>query len=685
MTDYSLWEVILNGDSPTPTRIVDGVVQVIAPTTAEQRLAKKNKLKARGTLLMAFPNKHQLKLNIHKDAKYLMEAIKMRFGGNKETKQVQKTLLKQQHKNFSGTSSKSLDQIHDRLQKLISQLEILGETISQEDINLKFLRRLPSEWKTHTLIWRNKADLEEQSLDDFTNESANDVPNVSAASSKATFSTLPNVDSLSDAVIYSFFAIQSNSPQLDNEDLKQIDADYLEEIDLKWQMAMLTMRARRKCRSPIDNRNKDTPRRTIPLEVSTLNDLVSQCDAVEVHSHESNDSVPNNLVHDRYKSGEGYHVVPPPYTRTFMPPKTNLVFTDASTTSESIAHVTSDSKDETELESLPKQKEPSFVPTTKHVKTPMEFVKKVEHPKQAETLRTDNQKSRAILTRSRLVSLNAAKPIPTVVPQTTMQSPRRVKHVVNKGNPQQALKDKGVIDSGCSRHMTRNISFLLDFEEFNGGYVAFGGKTKGGKISGKGKTKTCKLDFDDVYFVKELKFNLFSVSQIYDKKNKVLFTDTECVVLSSDYKLPNEHHVLLRVPRENNMYNVDLKNIVPLRDLTCLFVKATLDDSNLCHKILRHINFKTMNKLVKGNLVRGLPSKIFKNNHTCVACKKGKLHRASYPLGKFDGKADEGFLVGYSVYSKSFRVFNSRTMIVRETLHINCDTPKFIHRSGIQH
>nr|GEX09410.1 ribonuclease H-like domain-containing protein [Tanacetum cinerariifolium] len=145
MTDYSLWEVILNGDSPTPTRVVDGVVQAIAPTTAEQRLAKKNELKARGTLLMAFPDKHQLKFNIHKDAKSLMKAIEKRFGGNKETKKVQKTLLKQQYENFSGSSSESLDQIHDRLQKLISQLEIICESLSQEDINLKFLRSLPSE------------------------------------------------------------------------------------------------------------------------------------------------------------------------------------------------------------------------------------------------------------------------------------------------------------------------------------------------------------------------------------------------------------------------------------------------------------------------------------------------------------------------------------------------------------
>nr|GFA38297.1 hypothetical protein [Tanacetum cinerariifolium] len=212
MTDYSLWEVILNGNSHVPTRLVEGVAQPVAPTTIEQKLARKNELKARGTLLMALPDKHQLKFNSHKDAKTLMEAIEKRFGGNTKTKKVQKTLLKQQFENFSGSSSKGLDQIHDMLQKLVSQLEIHEVSLSQEDVNLKFLRSLPSEWKTHTLIWRNKTDLEDKSLDDLFNSLK--------IYEKLSASTLPNVDSLSNAVIYSFFSSQSSIPQLDNEDLK---------------------------------------------------------------------------------------------------------------------------------------------------------------------------------------------------------------------------------------------------------------------------------------------------------------------------------------------------------------------------------------------------------------------------------------------------------------------------------
>ncbi|GJZ01145.1 ribonuclease H-like domain-containing protein, partial [Tanacetum coccineum] len=192
-----------------------------------------------------------------------------------------------------------------------------------------------------------------------------------------------------------------------------------------------------------------------------------------------------------------------------------------------------------------------------------------------------------------------------------------------------ALKNKGVVDSGCSRHMTGNKAYLVDYQHYNGGPVAFGGGK--GYITGKGKISTGKLDFEDVYFVKELQLlNLFPVSQMCDKKNKVLFTDTKCLVLSPDFKLPDENQVLLRVPRQNNMYSFNLENIIPSGGLACLIAKATVDESNKWHKRLGHVNFKNLNKLVKGNLVRGLPSKIFQTDHTCVAYQKGKQHKASW-------------------------------------------------------
>nr|GEX78613.1 retrovirus-related Pol polyprotein from transposon TNT 1-94 [Tanacetum cinerariifolium] len=386
----------------------------------------------------------------------------------------------------------------------------------------------------------------------------------------------------------------------------------------------------------------------------------------------------------------------------------------------------SDSEDESETK--PQQNIPSFVQSTEQVKSPRPFVQHVKTsipaatPKPASPKPTSNGKKRnrkacfvcKILTQSKPVSITAVRPpINHSQSPKASNSPHRATAVqalvvsTARDNPQHALKDKGVIDSGCSRHMTRNMSYLYDLKELNSRYVSFGGNPKGGKIYRKGKIKTGKLDINDVYFVKELKCNIFSVSQMCDKKNSVLFTDTECLVLSPEFKLPDESQVLLRVPKENNMYNDNLKNIVPSGDLTCLFAKATIDESNLWHRRLGHIIFKTMNKLVKGNLVRGLPTKVFENDNTCVACKKEKQHRASLTkphnktpyellhgitpsigfmrpfgrpvtilntldsLGKFDGNVDEGFLVRYSISSKAFRVFNSRTCIVQETLHVN--------------
>ncbi|GJS50395.1 putative ribonuclease H-like domain-containing protein [Tanacetum coccineum] len=183
------------------------------------------------------------------------------------------------------------------------------------------------------------------------------------------------------------------------------------------------------------------------------------------------------------------------------------------------------------------------------------------------------------------------------------------------GDLQVALKDTRISNNRCSRHMTRNKSYLTDYQDYDEGFVAFAGSSKG-----------------------ELKFNLFSVSKMCNRKNSVLFTETECLILSPDFKLPDESQVMLKTPKKDNMYSFDLKNVVPSKGLTCLFAKATNDESKMWHRRLGYINFKTMNKLVKGNLVRGLPSKIFKNDHTCVACQKGKHTK---PLVLFLAKKDE--------------------------------------------
>nr|GEV03172.1 ribonuclease H-like domain-containing protein [Tanacetum cinerariifolium] len=527
----------------------------------EQRLAKKNELKAKETLLMALPDKHQLKFNIHKDAKTLMEAIKKRH-----------------------------------------QLKILKNSVIIVE-------------NSH-LIWRNKADLEEQSLDDLFNNLK-----IYEAEVKGSSTSSQNTQNI--------VFVSSNNNDSTNESVNVVPVFLL--LVLRLQFLLFQM----ECRSPRDNRNKKAPRRTVPVEVSTSNALVSLCDAVGDYdwSFQAEEETTNYAL---------------------------MAYASLGSSSSSI------SDNETFSKNLSKLLESQVSDKTGLGYVSQVFDRQVFDYEEFHNYESDDSVPKspvndrnvvpiAVLTRSRLVSLNAARPVSTTVPQSTVKSPRPVTHVVNKahspirrpinhipatknsnfnkkitivkvnrvnyvqglkgnadkasanwGNPQQALKDKGVIDSGCLRHMTGNISFLLDFKEFNGGYVVFRGNPKGGKVTGKGKIKTGKLDFDDVYFVKELKFNLFSVSQMCDKKNSVLFTNTECVVLSSDFKLPDKNHVLLRVPRENNMCNVNLKNVVPSRDLTCLFANATLDESILWHRRLGHINFKTMNKLVKGNLVRAI-------------------------------------------------------------------------------
>ncbi|GJZ93310.1 putative ribonuclease H-like domain-containing protein [Tanacetum coccineum] len=194
---------------------------------------------------------------------------------------------------------------------------------------------------------------------------------------------------------------------------------------------------------------------------------------------------------------------------------------------------------------------------------------------------------RAVLMKTGLKTFNTARTVNTAHPNLSFL-----------GKPQQ--DDIRFVDSGCSRHMTGNIAYLSYFKEFDEAKI-----------------------FEDVYSINELKFNLFSVPQMCDKKNYVIFTDTECLVLSPNFKLPDESQILLKIPRKDNMYSFDMKNIVPKESLTCLVAKDALDESMLWHKRLGHISFKNINKLVKDNLVRGLHTKRFENDQTCVACLKG--------------------------------------------------------------
>ncbi|GJR92259.1 retrovirus-related pol polyprotein from transposon TNT 1-94 [Tanacetum coccineum] len=301
MIDYSLWEVIKNGNAPPITKVVKGVETTIAPSTAKEKAQRRLELKERSTLLIGIPNEYQLKFNSIKDAKSLLQAVEKRFGGNAATKNTQRNLLKQQYENFTASSSEP---------------EI--DTLSLDDLynNLKIYEPEVKWTSSSSTNTQNLAFVSSNSTNS-TNGAFNTAHDVTTASTQATAINSTTIDNLSDAVIYAFFASQPNSPQLDNEDLQQINLDDLEEIDLRWQMAMLTIRAKRflkntgrkltmngtetigfdkskvkcynchkrghfarECRAPRnqENRNKENAR-SVPVETTTSNALIL-CDGL---------------------------------------------------------------------------------------------------------------------------------------------------------------------------------------------------------------------------------------------------------------------------------------------------------------------------------------------------------------------------------------------------------------------
>nr|GEZ81709.1 ribonuclease H-like domain-containing protein [Tanacetum cinerariifolium] len=734
--DYNPWEIIENGNASIVTKLINGKETIIPPTTIEEKAQRRAELKAR--------------------------------------------------------------------------------IIPQEDINKIFLRSLSQEWTMHTIAWRNKPEIETLSLDDLlnnlkayksevegTSNSTTNLHNVAFLSSSSTNRAVntaqvvnttntqgaadssTTVENLSDAMIYSFFASQPSIPQLDNKDLQQIHPDALEEMDLRWNIAMLTMRARRflkntgrkldmankeriifdkskmecfnyhkrrhfvrECRAPRnqDIKKKEPTRRTVPVEKTTLNALVSQCDGFGYDWSDQAEECPTNFA-------------PMAYSSTSSSSSTNSEVSNDSNYCSSCLECVKDLKEQnkqlvkdlktamvsvvsykTGLESVEagllvfkKNKsvlddfvdesvsefvvekpivdsnEPKTIrkengalvikdwvseskeedePKSQSIKpnfSKIEFVKPKTNKKPVEQIRQDTYRSHRGNKRNwnqqmsqklgsdfemfnkschvcvnagrqkistTVVTVNTARPVNTAHPKRTMNAAKsrscfsnsahsivkrpinnktssknskinqkvnivRAKHV-NTASPQvNTARPKAVLNavqgnqvnavkaSACwvwrpkhkvLDHVSRNNgssitlkkfnyvdsqgnrSYLTDYEEINGEFFAFRGNSKGRKITEKGKIRTGKLDFEDVYFVKELKFNLFSVSQMYDKKNSIFFTDTACVVPYLDFKLIDESHVLLKVPRKDNMYSVDLKNVIPQGGLTCLFAKAISDE-----------------------------------------------------------------------------------------------------------
>nr|GEY79319.1 putative cytochrome P450, reverse transcriptase, RNA-dependent DNA polymerase [Tanacetum cinerariifolium] len=300
-------------------------------------------------------------------------------------------------------------------------------------------------------------------------------------------------------------------------------------------------------------------------------------DCKNYYSSESDcESCPPSNLCDRFKPSGGYHVVPPPYTGTFMPPKPDLAFNIAPTAVET-DHLAfnvqlSPTKPEQDLSYTTRPSAPIIEDwvfdyeeesETKVIKFVPSFAQSSEHVKSPR---------------------HSDQPIETTIPAATVPASLMSNSNGKRRNRKACFVCKSVdhLIKDCDYH-TKKMAQPTS-------------RTYAYRVHHKQSLMEDILPLEVTPRV-ELKFNLFSISQMYDKKNSVLFTDTECLVLSPDFKLPDENQVLLRVPRENNTYNVNLKNIVPSGDLSCLFGKATIDESNLWHRRLGHINFKTINKL----------------------------------------------------------------------------------------
>ncbi|GKB25380.1 reverse transcriptase domain-containing protein [Tanacetum coccineum] len=279
-TNHNLWDVIVNGDIEEKAAPSGEQSAPPAPKIVKQLAAKRNQERVKRILLLAIYDEHLLKFHNVPDAKSLWDAIKSRFRGNEESKKMQKNVLKHQFEKFTTALNESLDKAFDRFQKLISQLEVHGATVSKEDINQKFLKILPPSWSQLALIMRNKPDIDQVDIDDLYNNlrvykdemkkspsSISNSQNLAFLSSKNTSGTnevsttsrnfevntaggTSSTNKVSstpsaDEVVCSFFAHQATNPPLDNEDLQQIDQDDLEELDIRQQVAMLTVRVQR--------------------------------------------------------------------------------------------------------------------------------------------------------------------------------------------------------------------------------------------------------------------------------------------------------------------------------------------------------------------------------------------------------------------------------------------------------
>nr|GEY24476.1 hypothetical protein [Tanacetum cinerariifolium] len=621
--------------------------------TTDDMQKRKNDVNARTTLLLALPDEHQLWFSKHKTAQELWAAILKTFDGNEATKKTKKNLLKQQYGNFKAEGSETLEQTFNRLHVIVSHLEFIDIEIEQDDLNQKFLTSLALEWLMHTIVWRNRSDLDTMSLDDLYNylkmghfarecmalrsqdkrkrDNYRQGSKVEEQTPKA-FMAIDGVgwdwsymanDEKNHALVFdeeapTEFALMAKtsveSEVFDNSLCSKACKKNTDSLNSKiteltdklsdsknmiyhYKLGLSQVEARL-----AEHRNQEVKYcekiRVLKFKAeSRANYIKSLTKELELIKKEKEgldsklagfqtdskylDSLLESQRLDKNKEGLGYSAIPPPPTQVYSHPKKDLSWI-----------VLPEFADDTVTDySRPS---PTIESTSDDVQNRNSSVTKTE------------------TSPSTISSKPFVKKFPT---GNTKFSTADMGYKGKAGSSQNHIDDKGYWESGCSRHMTCNISYLSDYEPFDGGYVSFG---QGGcKITGKGTIKTGKLEFENVYFVKDLRTK--------DETNSILrkfITEIE-----------NLKDLKVKIIRRNRSLIEAARTMLADAKLPVTFWEEAVNTA------------------------------CYVQNRVLV----NKVHNKT-PYELFNG--DEGYFLGYSMSSKAFRIFNKRNKRVEENVHI---------------